>query len=134
MNESKKKIVLTEQATKFLLSLSPLAYADMLRAIELLSVNGRLAMPDAKKLDDNLFEIRVRSQNLQNRLQQNGWEKLTGRLAAMIAADPKIGRQSDLFAKRLRTRQAKAFARIEANPDSRAYRDYVLVPGRKNHA
>ena len=67
MNEPKKKIVLTEQATKFLLSLSPLAYADMLRAIELLAANGRLAMPDAKKLDDNLFEIRVRSQNLQNR-------------------------------------------------------------------
>ena len=67
MTKAKKKIVLTEQATKFLLSLSPLAYADMLRAIELLSVNGRLAMPDAKKLDDNLFEIRVRSQNLQNR-------------------------------------------------------------------
>ena len=67
MNEPKKKIVLTEQATKFLLSLSPLAYADMLRAIELLAANGRLAMPDAKKLDDNLFEIRVRSKNLQNR-------------------------------------------------------------------
>ena len=67
MTETKKKIVLTEQATKFLLSLSPLAYADMLRAIELLAANGRLAMPDAKKLDDNLFEIRVRSQNLQNR-------------------------------------------------------------------
>ena len=66
MKEPKKKIVLTEQATKFLLSLSPLAYADMLRAIELLAANGRLAMPDAKKLDDNLFEIRVRSQNLQN--------------------------------------------------------------------
>ena len=67
------------------------------------------------------------------KLEQNGWEKLTGRLAEMIAADPKIGRQSDLFAKRLRTRQAKAFARIEANPDSRAYRDYVLVPGRNSH-
>ena len=66
MNEPKKKIVLTEQATKFLLSLSPLAYADMLRAIELLAANGRLAMPDARKLDDNLFEIRVRSQNLLN--------------------------------------------------------------------
>ena len=67
MNEPKKKIVLTEQATKFLLSLSPLAYADMLRTIELLAANERLAMPDAKKLDDNLFEIRVRSQNLPNR-------------------------------------------------------------------
>ena len=66
MNEPKKKIVFTTQATRFLLSLSPLAYADMLRAIELLAANGRLAMPDAKKLDDNLFEIRVRSQNLQN--------------------------------------------------------------------
>ena len=72
-------------------------------------------------------------ENVKVKLEQNGWEKLTGRLAAMIAADPKIGRQSDLFAKRLRTRQAKAFARIEANPDSRAYRDYVLVPGRNSH-
>ena len=68
------------------------------------------------------------------KLEQNGWEKLTARLDTLIAADPKIGRQSDLFAKRLRLRQKKAFARIEANPDSRAYRDYVLVPGRNNHA
>ena len=67
MNEPKKKIVITTQATKFLMSLSPFAYADMLSAIELLSINGRLAMPDAKKLDDNLFELRVRSQNLQHR-------------------------------------------------------------------
>ena len=61
----------------------------------------------------------------------NGWEKLTARLDALIAADPKIGCQSDLFAKRLRLRQEKAFARIEAHPGSRAYRDYVLVPGEK---
>ena len=61
----------------------------------------------------------------------NGWEKLTERLDALIAADSKIGRQSDLFAKRLCARQEKAFARIEARPNSRAYRDYVLVPGEK---
>lgn len=66
-SEPKKQIVITTQATKFLLSLSPLAYADMMRAIEALSIAGRLAMPDAKKLDDNLFELRVRSMNLQNR-------------------------------------------------------------------
>ena len=65
------------------------------------------------------------------KLEQNGWEKLTARLDALIAADPKIGRQSDLFAKRLRLRQKKAFARIEACPNSRAYRDYVLIPGEK---
>ena len=65
------------------------------------------------------------------KLEPKGWEKLTGRLAAMIAADPKIGRQSDLFAKRLRTRQAKAVARIEANPESLFYRDSVLVPCEK---
>ena len=67
-------------------------------------------------------------------IENNGWAKLTERLNALIAADPKIGRQSDLFAKRLRTRQAKAFARIEAKPGSRAYRDYVLVPGEVTHA
>ena len=65
------------------------------------------------------------------KLEQNGWEKLTARLDALIAADPKIGRKSDLFAKRLRLRQKKAFARIEACPNSRAYRDYVLIPGEK---
>ena len=64
----------------------------------------------------------------------NGWAKLNERLEKLIAADPKIGRQSDLFAKRLRARQDKAFARIEAHPDSRAYRDYVLVPGGGRHA
>ena len=65
------------------------------------------------------------------KLEQNGWEKLTARLDALIAADPKIGCKSDLFAKRLRLRQKKAFARIEAHPNSRAYRDYVLIPGEK---
>ena len=68
------------------------------------------------------------------KIEPNGWEKLNKRLGALIAADPKIGRQSDLFAKRLRVRQEKAFARIEAHPTSRAYRDYVLVPGGSNHA
>ena len=34
MSEPKKQIVITTQATKFLLSLSPFAYADMMRAIE----------------------------------------------------------------------------------------------------
>lgn len=67
MSEPKKQIVITTQATKFLLSLSPFAYADMMRAIEALSVAGRLTMPDAKKLDENLFELRVRSMNLQHR-------------------------------------------------------------------
>ena len=65
------------------------------------------------------------------KLEPNGWEKLIGRLDGLIAADPKIGRKSDLFAKRLCARQKKAFARIEACPNSRAYRDYVLVPGEK---
>ena len=68
------------------------------------------------------------------KIEPNGWEKLTERLKALVTADPKIGRQSDLFAKRLRARQEKAFARIEAHPDSRAYRDYVLVPGGGRHA
>ena len=63
------------------------------------------------------------------KIEPNGWEKLTERLEALIAADPKIGRQSERFAKRLSMRQKKALARIEARPDSRAYRDYVLVPG-----
>ena len=67
MAGQKKQIVLTEQATKFLLSLSPLAYADMVRAIDELSIAGRLAMPDAKKIGENLFELRVRSSNLQHR-------------------------------------------------------------------
>ena len=63
------------------------------------------------------------------KIEPNGWAKLNARLQALIAADPKIGRQSDLFAKRLHERQEKAFAKILSRPGSKAYRDYVLVPG-----
>ena len=63
------------------------------------------------------------------KIEPNGWAKLNARLEALIAADPKVGRQSDLFAQRLRARQQKAFAHIFQHPNSKAYRDYVLVPG-----
>ena len=63
------------------------------------------------------------------KIEPNGWAKLNARLEALIAADPKVGRQSELFAQRLRARQRKAFTNIFQRPGSRAYRDYVLVPG-----
>lgn len=63
----KKQIVLTEQANDFIMSLPVGALTDMRKAISNLSMLGRLTVPDAKKIGDNLFEIRVKSDNLQCR-------------------------------------------------------------------
>lgn len=86
MSEPKKQIVITTQATKFLLSLSPFAYADMMRAIE---PNG-WAMLKAR-LDDVLAgdsQVRRRSDQYAKRLAE---------------------RQAKAFAKILARPQSKAY-------------------------
>ena len=58
--EAKKQIVITAQAQEFIMA-QPLPviirFMDLIKTIE---ADGRLVPPDAKKLDDNLFEMRVK--------------------------------------------------------------------------
>lgn len=62
-------------------------------------------------------------------IEPNGWNMLKARLDDVLAGDSQVRRRSDQYAKRLAERQAKVFAKILARPQSRAYRDYVLVSG-----
>lgn len=62
-------------------------------------------------------------------IEPNGWNMLKARLDDVLTGNSQVRRRSDQYAKRLAERQAKAFAKILARPQSRAYRDYVLVPG-----
>ena len=56
----KKQVVLTSQASEFIFS-QPVAVAgEFLAAIKALENYGNLGMPRAKKIDKNLFEIRVK--------------------------------------------------------------------------
>jgi len=55
----KKQIQFTNQALKFLRGLPPDVLADFRADFRLLEENGRLEMPNGRKLDHGLFEVRV---------------------------------------------------------------------------
>ena len=59
--EQKKQIVITAQANEFFMSLPLSMFVDFNRAIQQLAKCGRLGIPDAKKISENLFELRVRA-------------------------------------------------------------------------
>lgn len=65
--EPKKQIVITAQANDFFMSLPLPMFVDFNRAIQKLAQYGRLGIPDAKKIGDNLFELRVRADGKQGR-------------------------------------------------------------------
>lgn len=64
---AKKQIVITSQANDFIFSQPLPVMTAFVDAIHRLETSGYLTMPDAKKLDDNLFELRVRSSGNQYR-------------------------------------------------------------------
>lgn len=56
------------------------------------------------------------------------WERLNLICDAIESADPALKRKSELRSNRMLARQERAFASIMKRPNSKAYRDYVLVP------
>ena len=56
---------------------------------------------------------------------QDNWSKLQAVVAAAEAASPKLRRDGTRFRAALSKRQARTFARIMANPNSREYKDYI---------
>ena len=63
----KKQIVITAQAQEFIMA-QPLPVINrFMSLIKVVETDGRLGMPDAKKIDDVLFEMRVKSEGNQYR-------------------------------------------------------------------
>lgn len=63
-----KQIVFTKQANDFIFSQPIPAVTKMLETIDALGKCGALGMPNAKKIDKELFEIRVRDSGNQYRV------------------------------------------------------------------
>ena len=57
-----KQILLDKRAEKELKKFAKSVQTDFLARIEILKDQGRLELPEAKKLDKNLFEMRVSNQ------------------------------------------------------------------------
>ena len=60
MNEPKKKILLTAQANEFIYAQPLPVIGEFLATLRELETHGNLGLPRAKKIDDNLFEIRIK--------------------------------------------------------------------------
>lgn len=63
----KKQIVITSQANDFIFSQPIPVVTAFLDSIHRLEISGYLTVPDAKKIDDSLFELRIRSTGNQYR-------------------------------------------------------------------
>ena len=65
---TKKQIVITAQATEFIYD-QPLAVITRFMAlIKTIEADGRLVPPDGKKVDSDLFEMRVKAEGSQYRV------------------------------------------------------------------
>ena len=60
MSEPKKKILLTAQANEFIYAQPLPVIGEFLATLKELEAHGNLGLPRAKKIDDNLFEIRIK--------------------------------------------------------------------------
>lgn len=58
----------------------------------------------------------------------DAWERLNLICDAIESADPELKRKSEVRSNKMLARQERAFARIMKRPNSKAYRDYVLIP------
>ena len=65
---AKKMIVYTRQATEFIYAQPISAVTKMLQTIKELGEEGSLGMPFARKIDKELFEVRVRDSGNQYRV------------------------------------------------------------------
>ena len=60
MNEPKKKILLTVQANEFIYAQPLPVIGEFLAILKELEMHGNLGLPRAKKIGDNLFEVRIK--------------------------------------------------------------------------
>lgn len=60
MSEPKKKILLTVQANEFIYAQPLPVIGEFLATLKELEAQGNLGLPRAKKVGDNLFEIRIK--------------------------------------------------------------------------
>ena len=60
MSEQKKKVLLTTQANEFIYAQPLPVIGEFLMTLKELETNGNLGLPRAKKVDDKLFEIRIK--------------------------------------------------------------------------
>ena len=66
-DEPKKQIVITAQANDFIFAQPLPVVSAFMDVIHRLEMSGYLAMPDAKKIDADLFELRVKVEHNQYR-------------------------------------------------------------------
>ena len=67
MNEPKKKILLTVQANEFIYAQPLPVIGAFLATLKELETHGNLGLPRAKKIGENLFEIRIKAERNQYR-------------------------------------------------------------------
>lgn len=64
---AKKQIVITSQATEFIYDQPIAVISRFMALIKLLETDGRIMPPDGKKIDVDLFEMRVKAEGNQYR-------------------------------------------------------------------
>jgi phage-related protein len=64
---TKKQIVITAQANEFIFAQPITVISRFMNLIKTLESDGRIVPPDGKKIDDDLFEMRVKAEGNQYR-------------------------------------------------------------------
>lgn len=67
MNQPKKQIVITAQANEFIFEQSIAVIARFMTLIKTLESDGRIVPPDGKKINEDLFEMRIKAEGNQYR-------------------------------------------------------------------